>query len=305
MEIDFEFRKERKLGEIVQDFINLLRIVLKHFFQTIFRLAIIPLCLMLVLIYYGTTRVNLKSTTNIEDSAELIVLLLVGFFILLVVSMVFFGLAIEYFLLLKQKRSTDFDSTDVWKSFKQHFGQYLKFLLVSIVAGLIIAVPLMIAMGIMVFIPFIGSFAAGILASFIGVWFFCAFLFYREGYLGATESMHKTLDILKGKFIDYSVSSYVVSFVFQVLLMMLTLMPTIVLGIIAYNTVGFENTFFDSFLGRMLTAIGGTLVVLLYLVYYMFSVLVYGIIYETAKEMQYGENVYEKIEHLGREEDAQ
>ena len=37
----------------------------------------------------------------------------------------------------------------------------------------------------------------------------------------------------------------------------------------------------------------------------MFTVLVSGIIYETAKEVTYGEDVYEKIQNLGKEEDGQ
>jgi len=304
MEINFEFRKERKLGEIVQDFINLLRIVLSHFFRTLFRPALVPLCGMLVLIYYGTTRINLKTSINDGDPVELVVLVLVGLAVLMALSLVFFGLAIEYFILLKQRRSTDFGSADVWRPFRKNLAKYARFLAVSVAAGCIIAVPLALGMALMAFIPLVGSIAAGVLGAFVGVWFFCAFMFYREGYFGAVASVQKTLAILKGKFIDYGVSAYLVGMVFQILLFMLTLMPAIVLGIIAYNTIGFDKTFFDGFTGRMLTAIGGTTVVLLYLVYYMFSVLVYGIIYETAKEIRFGEDIYERISNLGKEDNG-
>ena len=299
MEIDFEFRKERKLGEIVQDFINLLRLVLRHFFQTIFKLAVIPLCCMLVLIYYGTTRINLSTTQDLSESLDIIGIAISAFLGLVLVSMVFFGLAIEYFILLKNNRNTDFSSRDVWQAFVRHLSKYLTFLVVAIVAMFILIIPIAVAMLILAFIPLVGSFAMGILGTFVGVWFFCAFLLYREGYVDAGGSLQKTFSMLRKKMIDYSVSSYVVSFVFQVLLMMLSLMPTLILGIIAYNTIGFDNTFFDSLLGRMLVSFGATLVVLLYIVYYMFSVLVYGIIYETIKEIEYGENIYEKIDRLG------
>jgi len=301
--VDFAFRKERKMGEIVQDFINLLRIVLGHFFRTLFRMAIVPLCGMLVLIYYGTTRINLKVGAYGWGSAEQILFVLAGLAILLAVSMVFFGLAIEYFVLLKQRKATDFGSADVWQAFLRHFGRYVLFFLVSVVAGLIIGVPLLLAMAVLAFIPLVGSIAVGVLASFVGVWFFCAFLFYREGYFGAAGSLSKTFGILSNRFIDYGLSSYLVSFIFQILVFMLALMPSIVLAIIAYNTIGFDDTFFDTFFGRMLVAIGGSIVVALTIGYYMCSVLVYGIIYETAKERKYGEDIYEKINHLGKEED--
>jgi|GEM_PF-159894 len=301
--VDFAFRKERKLGEIVQDFINLLRIVLGHFFGTLFRMAIVPLCGMLVLIYYGTTHINLKADAYGWGSAEQILFVLAGLALLLAVSMVFFGLAIEYFVLLKQRRATDFGSSDVWRAFLRHLGRYLLFLLVAAVACLVIGVPLLLAMAVMAFIPLVGGFAIGVLGAFVVVWFFCAFLFYREGYFDAAASLSKTFGILRGRFIDYGLSSYLVSFIFQILMFMLTLMPTIVLGIIAYNTIGFEDTFFDSFFGRMLVTLGGTIIVALTLGYYMLSVLVYGIIYETAKERRYGEDIYEKINNLGKEDD--
>jgi len=305
MEVDFEFRKERKLGEIVQDFINLLRIVLGHFFGTLFRLAIVPLCGMLVLIYYGTTRINLNAGVYARDSMELAVLALAGVAALLALGLVFFGLAIEYFILLKQRKATDFAAADVWRSFLRHIGRYVLFLLVAAVAWLIIGVPLLLAMVIIAFVPLVGGIAVGVLASFVGVWFFCAFLFYREGYFGVAGSLSGTFGIVRGKFIDYGLSSYLTNLIFQILMFMLTLMPAIVLGVVAYNTIGFEDTFFDSFWGRMLVAVGGTIVVVLTIGYYMLSVLVYGIIYETAKEMRYGEDIYEKINNLGKEDDGQ
>lgn len=305
MEIDFEFRRERKLGEIVQDFINLLRLILGHFFQTILKLAVVPLCLMLILIYYGTTKINLTTTQSWTDSLDIILIGMAALFALLVVSMVFFGLAIEYFILLKNKKGTDFDSNDVWQAFLANLGKYFKFLLVSIIAAVILFIPILIAMVILMLIPLVGSFAVGIFGAFLGVWFFCAFLFYREGYMSAGHAMQQSFAILKKKIIDYSVSSYVVGLVFQVLLVMLTLIPSLIIGLIAYNTIGFEVTFFDGMAGRLLTSIGATLLVLFYIVYYMLTVLVSGIIYETAKEVTYGEDVYEKIANLGKEEDGQ
>ncbi|KGE14911.1 hypothetical protein [Sphingobacterium deserti] len=299
MDIAFEFRKERKLGEIVQDFINLLRIVLKHFFYTIFRLAVIPLCAMLVLIYYITTKINLTSTANFDESLDIIWIAIIAVGALVLIGMVFFGLAIEYFILLKSSRNTDFNSSDVWQAFVKHITSYLKFLVVAILALLILAIPFMICALILAFIPLVGSFAIGILGAFIGVWFFCAFLFYREGYFDAFSSLQQTFSILRKKIFDYSVSSYIVSFIFQILLMMLSLMPTIIFGLIAYNTIGFDETFFNSLLGRMIVSLGATVLVFLSIVYYMSSVLVYGIIYETAKEIRFGEDIYEKIGRLG------
>lgn len=302
MEIAFNFRKERKLGEIVQDFINLTRQIHRHFFGTMLRLSIIPLCTMLLLIYYGTTRINLTSQRSLLESMDVIFIGIAVFFVMLFIGMLLIGLAIEYFILLKTHKKLDFDSVAVWNSFRANFGKYWRFLLVAILALLILAIPVTIAMGLMIFIPFVGSFAVGIVSAILGVWFFCAFLFYREGYLKLGNSISATFSILKKKLFDYSIASFLIGMIFQILLFMMTLMPSLLLGIIAYNTVGFDASFFESFLGRILVSIGGTLIGFLYIVYYMISVLVSGIIYETAKEMQYGEDIYERIANLGEEE---
>ena len=85
---------------------------------------------------------------------------------------------------------------------------------------------------------------------------------------------------------------------------MLILMPSILLGIVAYNFVEFDIHFFDSFIGRLIASFGGILITLLFMLYYMFSVLVHGIIYESAKELHFGESMYDKIERLGEGDHA-
>ena len=301
MEIDFNFRKERKLGEIVQDFINLIRQIHQHFFGTMLRLSIVPLCMMLLLIYFGTTKVNLTSQKSLVESMDVILIGIGVLLLMLFIAMLLIGLTIEYFILLKTNKRLDFDAGMVWLSFRANFGKYWRFMLMAILALLILAIPVTIVMGIMIFIPFVGSFAAGIVSAIMGVCFFCAFLFYREGYARLNNTLTGTFSILKKKLLDYSIASFLIGMIFQILLFMMTLTPSLILGLIAYNTIGFEATFFDTFLGRILVSIGGTLIGFLYIVYYMLSVLVSGIIYETAKEIAYGEDIYERIARLGEE----
>ncbi|NQD72021.1 ABC transporter permease, partial [Sphingobacterium shayense] len=127
MEINFEFRKERKLGEIVQDFVNLVRLIFEHFVRTILGLAAIPLCLILVLVYFGTTKINLTTSEGWEGNREVILIAILTACILVVVSLIFYGLAIEYFILLKNKRSTAFGTKDVWDGFKRNIRKYFVF----------------------------------------------------------------------------------------------------------------------------------------------------------------------------------
>lgn len=304
MEINFEFRKDRKLGDIVQDFVNLIRLIFAHFFRTILRLAVVPLCVMLVLIYYGTTKINLTSDQGWLENKEVLVVAAFFVFSFMIASMLFYGLGIEYFILLKTKRSTAFGTKDVWEGFIKNIRKYFVFLLIALISLALLFIPLAVIFALLLFVPFVGNFALGIGVTILGIWYFCAFLFYRESYMEAHTALQDTFKLIKNRLFTYGVASYIVSFIFQAMLMMLMLVPSLIIALIAYNVLGFNEGFFDSFTGRFLSSIGVTILVLIYVIYYMFSILVSGIIYESAKEFSYGENVYEKIVQIGKERGA-
>ena len=269
MEINFEFRKERKPGEIVQDFVNIVRLISGHFFRTILRLAVAPLCTMLVLIYYGTTKINLTTSDGWLANKEVILVASLTAFSLMIASMVFYGLGVEYFLLLKNKRSTQFGTKDVWQAFIKNIRKYFVFFLVTLISFAILFVPLGLIFALLLFVPFIGNFAVGIAMAGVSVWYFCAFVFYREGYMDAHNSLQQTLKLMKYKFFSYGVASYIVSFIFQGMMMMLMIVPSVIIALIAYNVVGFNEGFFDSFIGRILSSVGVTVLVL-YRLFYVF-----------------------------------
>jgi len=305
MELNFEFKKERKLGEFVQDFVDLLKLVIRHFCATLFKLAVVPLAMMLLLFYYLTTKINFGADFSEADLFAIWSLFFAIVGVLIILAIIFFGIAIEYFILLRNHNSTDFGSTEVWSNFKSHIGIYLRFFGAAVIVSLIIALPVFIVMVIASFIPIIGSFLAGILMSCVSVWFFCAFMLYREGYYTLTACFTSAFDMLRKKIFDYGVSSYIVSAIFQILLMMMSLVPVLVLGLIAYNTIGFDDHFFDTFSGKLIASLGGTIFAMIMITSYMFSVLISGLIYESAKEIRFGENIYETIANLGRRADEQ
>src|SRR5690606_39088770 len=122
----------------------------------------------------------------------LVVVTVITVFFLMVVSFVFYGLAIEYFLLLKRKRNTDFGTNDVWSAFRLHIGKYAVFFVVFLVSSAIIAIPLLLVLALVMFIPFLGNFVFGVIMAAVGVWYFCAFAFYRVGYMDAFNSLRHT-----------------------------------------------------------------------------------------------------------------
>ena len=302
--IDFEFKRERKLGEFVQDFINLLKLIYKHLVVVLFRLLVIPICLILLLSYYISTQLSFNADYSDQDYFN--IAMTIGGMVLgvMIVSLFAIGFAIEYFILMRDRKSIDFNHSDVWNQFKQNIYYYFRYFGAMLVVGILVSIPVAIGVFLAALIPFIGSFAAGILFSIIGLWFFVAFMLYREGYYDLMDCFGSALTVIKSKMLEYGLASYIVSFIFQSMLGIMAIMPAVIFFVISYNFIGFDNNFFESGLGRMIATGGGLLITLLFIVYYMMAVLSYGIIYETAKELQFGEDVYERIEKLGGEKNA-
>lgn len=303
-EIDFEFKRERKLGEFVQDFINLLKVINRHLVSVLFRLLIVPICIVVLIGYYLTTQMRFNATfTNVDYFNVGASFASLGLLVLLI-SMFAFGFTIEYFILLRNRRKIDFSSTEVWQQFRWNISYYLRFFLVMLVVGVLISIPLIIAVLLAAFIPIVGSFATGIIFSMVGLWFFAAFLLYREGYYDLIDCFGGAFTLLRTKIFEYGIASYIVSFIFQALLSIITIIPFVIIFVISYNAIGFGNDFFESEWGRGIATFGSLVIVLLFIIYYMLAVISYGIIYETAKELKFGEDVFERIEKLGGENDA-
>lgn len=298
-QIDFEFKRERKLGEFVQDFINLLKVIYKHLVSVLFRLLVVPICVVVLIGYYLSTQMSMNTGfTNVDFFKVGLGFLSLGLLIMLV-SLFAFGFTIEYFILLRNKKNISFTSKDIWTQFKSNIPLYLRFFLVMLVAGVLISIPVGIAIIFSAFIPIVGSFVSGIIFAIVGLWFFTAFMLYRENYVELIDCFSAAFTMIKKKVFEYGIASYIVSFIFQALLSIITLMPLVILFVITYNSIGFDNDFFESGIGRGMATFGGLIVTLLFIVYYMLSVISYGIIYETAKELHYGEDVFERIDKLG------
>ncbi len=302
--IDFEFKRERKLGEFVQDFINLLKIIIGHLGKILFKMLALPICGMLLVGYYISTQLNMHVDYSSADLFTVLSSFLTAISIMAIIAMIAFGLSIEYFMLLRDRRSLDFGEREVWRNFKDNIGSYFRFLGAAIIVGIIACIPLAIIAFVCLFIPFVGSIAVGILSAMVGLWFFTAFMLYREGYYELMDTFQEAYALLKNKIFEYGIASYVVNFLFQSLLYLISIVPFVIVALIAYNSVGFHQNFFETYFGKILVSVGGSILTLFFIVYSMLSVLSYGIIYESGKELKFGENVFERIAKIGRNANA-
>lgn len=300
----FEFKRERKLGEFVQDFINLLKVIFRHLSTELLKLLLLPMCFMLLIGYYVSTQLNMNADYSSGELVDMFVALGTAALFMLLCGVLAFGFTIEYFILLRDRQSLSFDYRDVWHAFKQHLDKYLRFFLGSVVVSVVIFIPVAVVLFIAALIPLVGSFAIGIVFSIIGLWYFTAFMLYREGYYDLFDTYTAAYSMLKSKIVEYGLASYVVTFLFHSLMTLIGIVPFIIIGFVSYNYVDFDSNFFDSYFGKLLVTLGSTLLSLFFIVYYMLSVISYGIIYETVKELRFGEDVFEKIHKIGRRDNG-
>lgn len=300
----FEFKRERKLGEFVQDFINLLKVIFGHLATELLKLLVLPMCFMLLIGYYVSTQLNMHADYSSGELVDMFVALGAALLFVLLNGVLAFGFTIEYFILLRDKRSLLFDYKDVWQAFKHHLDKYFRFFLGAIVVSVVILIPVGIVLFIAALIPLVGSFAIGIVFAVLGLWYFTAFMLYREGYYDLFDTYTAAYSLLKEKIAEYGLASYVVTFLFRSLMTLIGIVPLLIIGIVSYNYVGFDHNFFDTYFGKLIVTLGSTLLSIFFIVYYMLSVISYGIIYETAKELRFGEDVFEKIHKIGRRDNG-
>lgn len=296
---DFELKKERKLSEFVQDFINLLKLLIGHLPKVLFPILILPICGMTLLGYFISTQLNLNVNYSNAEMETIIVTFVGAFLAIIFIGLFAFGLAIEYFILIRDTKGLAFGTADIWHAFKRNFGHYFRFLLASILVTIILIVPVVIVLFISLFIPLVGTLLIGVVFAIIGLWFFSAFMLYREGYHDLMDSYTSAFAMLKSKLFEYGIASYIVTFIFQALMTLMTIMPAIIIALVAYNFIGFNDSFFDSYFGKILVTLGTSIVSVFYIIYFILSVLSYGIIYETAKELRYSENIFDRIAKIG------
>lgn len=299
MEVEFEFQKERKIGDFVQNFIDLFKLIYKHFVTTIFGLSALPLAGIALVYYFLSTKITFSAnSSSFEDIdgytwAGLLILALIG------LGLYVYGISIEYFILLKERKNTLFTGKEVLQNFRANIGRYFMFLFAMVLALIVVSIPLAIVAILSAFIPFIGSFAIGILMSIVGIWLFSSFLFYREGYSDLGSCFTDSYVMLSKKLIQYGVATYIVNFIFQMAVMMISIIPMIIISLISYNFLGLDAAFFDSSWGKLLMTLGGMFITLFTLFLYMAGVLANGIIYETAKDLKFGERIYGIIDRIG------
>lgn len=298
--LDFEFIKNRGIGDLIQDYISLFKQVFKHFNKSIFKFLLPVLAIFLVLFFFATSLgVNIFYNKEWNDPTVFIIIILVALLLFFFYFLFIPTFGIEYMFLLEEKGDTSFSGNEVWKRVKQNSGKYVVFFLASIVVGLIIAIPFVIAVFLLTFIPFVGQIALGILGSCVSLVFVCGLFLYLKGREEVFDSFLAAFRLIKKKILIYGLTAYIFRVCLTICLGLLTIVPLAILGIIAYNTIGFNEQFFISFSGKILLSIGGAIALLFSTISTIYSITFYTLIYFSSLETTNKEGTFGQISQIG------
>lgn len=302
--LEFTFKKSRKLGDLLSDYIQLYKKIFKHFNRNILIISLPFIGIFLLLTFYFMAQVfpALNSTEVLN----------IGFFISLFIPILFFSFffyliiatfGIEYMRLLEKNKATDFNAKEIFTNIRMNFKKYLSFFFFSILVFLGLLIPLSIIAVLLMIIPFLGSLAIGVLGSMISVFFSIALLLYIEDRASLTQSYSLAMKMLKKKIFEYGLALYIFQLMIQIILGLLTLIPLVVLFLIAYNTLSFNDTFFFTFEGKLLISIGSVILAFFFILTSIYIVSFLALSYYSLIEDKFTETAIESIDNIGNTQD--
>src|SRR5690606_17699104 len=104
--LDFTFKKNRKLGELISDYITLYKLIFKHFNKNILALSLPFVALIILGVFAFITQVVPLFESSYQSTRSLMagisVLMLVAFIFMLLLGVVTSTFGIEYMFLLEE-----------------------------------------------------------------------------------------------------------------------------------------------------------------------------------------------------------
>ena len=304
--LDFEFIKSRGIGELIQDYLSLFKTIFRHFNSCIFKFILPFLAVFLVLFFFASSLgVDIFYSREWRTSSVVIVMLVVISLVALFYFMFIPTFGLEYMFLLKEKGGTGFNGKEVWQRVRSHMGKYIVFFLASIIVMLILAIPIALAGVIFTLIPIAGQIAFGIAMACVLLVFVCGLFLYLEDRETVFDSFLASFRLLKKKLLSYGLTAYIFRILVGICLLLVTIIPTAILAIIAYNTIGFTEQIFISFGGKVMVSILGTLVILLSTISSIYVMSFYTLIYFSSLEATNKEGSMAQLDQIGQSDDEE
>ncbi len=299
-DLNFEFIKNRNIGDLIQDFLSLFKQIFKHFHKNVLGFLLPAMAIFLILFFFASSLgVNIFYTEQWDSPVSIASMIIVAIALLFFFSIFISTFALEYVILLKERQNTSFSGVEVWSRIKQNLRKYILFFLSMLVVGLIVAIPFAIVSVILLIIPLIGSIAYGILISCLSVVLVGALFLYREDREVLFGSYMAAFSMVHSKLLSYGLAAYVFRFLMGISLALLTAVPGVILALIAYNTIGFNDDFFVTFTGKLLVSLGGSILMLMITLSTLYGMMFYALIYYSSLEVAHQEGTLQEIEQIG------
>lgn len=297
--LDFVFKKDRSFGDLFNDFIHLYKKIFKHFNITVLSISLQFVAVLMILSYFFITNIIEAIQYDTEDwlgfGVATVAFFLFGLALIITISM----FSIEYMLLLEERRATDFDSKDVFRNIKAKFKKYVRFFLGAIVVWLIIIVPLILLLAISIFIPIVGNLVIGVIGAVVSLYFYMALLVYMKKDMGLKDSFLYVFRMINKKFFVYGLASYVMQFIIQIALGLITAIPLIILGFISFVIMDVNENFLLTSTGKFILTIGVGFLGLLIVFSTIYLISFYVLQYFSLIEHNVGEQTIEDIDQIG------
>lgn len=299
--LDFTFKKNRSIGDLISDYITLFKRIFKHLHRVFIPLALVFASLLVIgtFFFLGNTlpifnAYNRASSVTAILSFEIPLNLIIFIFSILV-----FGLGMEYFILLEERNATDFSFKDVLKRWKGDIGKFILFFLSSLVVILILIIPLGLVGLILVLIPIVGFIGLMILSGIVSLYFNVALMLYLQGRSSLWKSYSDSIQLIYHKMFAYGLASFLFQFLSEIVMGIVLIVPTIILVIITFST-GINVDFFTSFGGKFILSIGVALLAIFYVFYSIYLISFYVLEYFSLIEVNYNEETMEDIDQIGK-----
>jgi len=128
---------------------------------------------------------------------------------------------------------------------------------------------------------------------------YCSLFLYLQGKEKLWDSYSASFNLIKSKIFEYGVASYLFQFMVNITLGFISLIPIVILAIIAFTTLGFNPDFFLTFGGKIIVSLGISIVTLLMVFASIYLISFYVLQYFSLLEVSYSEETLEDIEQIG------
>lgn len=306
--LDFTFKKNRKLGELISDYITLYKHIFKHFNKNILTLSLPFVAIIILAVFAFITQViptlnNWYSGVDNQFIWGTVLAILIAFIFMMILGVTTSTFGIEYMFLLEEKRNTDFTISDILNNVKARIGKYITFFFYSILIMLLLSIPIGIISFILAVIPILGMIATGIFSAMVMLFFYCALFLYIQDRETLGGSYMASFNLIKSKIFEYGVATYLFQFMTQITLGFIAIIPVLILFMIGLFTYGFSADFFQTFGGKFLIATGSALLLLLTIFAGIYMITFAVLQYFSLLEVKYGEETLDDIEQIGNTTD--